>query len=159
MRLAKPAGLRDIPRLPANSRYPMLSGRSSGVERHLAKVNVVSSNLIARSILCRLFGHPQASRIAPGERTGERCWPLPLWDEYRKQLDSAVADIQNTGGRPAGTLTAGWFLKEFVGDTPWVHLDIAGTAWSEDPAPYLRKGATGVPTRLFIEWVRERAEK
>jgi leucyl aminopeptidase len=96
---------------------------------------------------------------AVGERTGERCWPLPLWDEYRKQLDSAVADLQNTGGRPAGSLTAGWFLKEFVGEIPWVHLDIAGTAWAEEPVSYLRKGATGVPTRLFVEWVRERAER
>jgi leucyl aminopeptidase len=94
---------------------------------------------------------------AVGERTGERCWPLPLWDPYRKQLDSEVADLKNVGGRPAGSITAGWFLKEFVGDTPWVHLDIAGTAYRDEPAPYLRKGPTGVPTRLFIEWIRERA--
>ncbi|HSH44361.1 MAG TPA: leucyl aminopeptidase [Longimicrobiales bacterium] len=96
---------------------------------------------------------------AVGERTGERCWPLPLWDEFRKQIDSDVADIKNTGGRPAGSITAGWFLKEFVGDVPWVHLDIAGTAYRSEPAPYLRKGPTGVPTRLFIEWIRERAER
>jgi leucyl aminopeptidase len=95
---------------------------------------------------------------AAGERTGERCWPLPLWKEYRKQLDSAVADIQNTGGRPAGTITAGWFLREFAGDVPWAHLDVAGTAWRDEPLPYLRKGPTGVPTRLFVEWVRSRAE-
>lgn len=94
---------------------------------------------------------------AAGERAGQRCWPLPLWDEYRTQLDSEVADIKNSGGRSAGTITAGWFLKEFVGDTPWVHLDIAGTAWGDHPPAYLRKGATGVPTRLFIEWVRTRA--
>jgi leucyl aminopeptidase len=96
---------------------------------------------------------------ATGERTGERCWPLPLWDSYRKQLDSAVADLKNVGGRPAGSITAGWFLKEFVGDRPWVHLDIAGTAYRDEPLSYLRKGPTGVPTRLFIEWVRERAER
>ena len=96
---------------------------------------------------------------AVGERTGERCWPLPLWDEYRKQIKSDVADIKNSGGRPAGSITAGWFLKEFVGDVPWVHLDIAGTAWKDEAAPYLRKGATGVPTRLFIEWIRERAAR
>jgi leucyl aminopeptidase len=95
---------------------------------------------------------------AVGERTGERCWPLPLWDAYRKQLDSDVADLKNVGGRAAGSITAGWFLKEFVGSTPWVHLDIAGTAYRDEPAPYLRKGPTGVPTRLFIEWIRERAE-
>jgi leucyl aminopeptidase len=96
---------------------------------------------------------------AVGERTGERCWPLPLWDPYRKQLDSQVADLKNVGGRPAGSITAGWFLKEFVGSTPWAHLDIAGTAYRDEPAPYLRKGPTGVPARLFIEWVRERAER
>jgi leucyl aminopeptidase len=94
---------------------------------------------------------------AVGERTGERCWPLPLWDAYRKQLDSDVADLKNVGGRPAGSITAGWFLKEFVDSTPWVHLDIAGTAYRDEPAAYLRKGPTGVPTRLFIEWIRERA--
>jgi leucyl aminopeptidase len=92
-----------------------------------------------------------------GERTGERCWQLPLWDEYRTQIDSPVADIRNTGGRPGGSITAGMFLREFVGDIPWVHLDVAATAYREEPAPYLRKGPTGVPTRLFIEWVRARA--
>jgi leucyl aminopeptidase len=96
---------------------------------------------------------------AAGQRTGERCWPLPLWDEYREQIQSAVADIKNSGGRPAGSITAGWFLKEFVGeDVPWVHLDIAGTAYRDEAAPYLRKGAAGVPTRLLIDWVRARAD-
>jgi leucyl aminopeptidase len=95
---------------------------------------------------------------AAGQRTGERCWPLPLWDEYREQIDSAIADIKNSGGRPAGTITAGWFLKEFVGETPWAHLDIAGTAYRDEAAPYLRKGAAGVPTRLLIDWVRARAD-
>jgi leucyl aminopeptidase len=92
-----------------------------------------------------------------GERSGERCWPLPLWKEYRTQLDSTVADLQNIGGRPAGTITAATFLKEFVGDVPWAHLDIAGTAWGEGKLSYQRKGGTGVPTRLLVEWVRGRA--
>lgn len=95
---------------------------------------------------------------AAGQRTGERCWPLPLWDEYREQIDSTIADIKNSGGRAAGSITAGWFLKEFVqDDTPWVHLDIAGTAYRDETAPYLRKGAAGVPTRLLIDWVRSRS--
>jgi leucyl aminopeptidase len=94
---------------------------------------------------------------AAGSRVGERCWPLPLWDEYRPQLDSTIADLKNTGGRAAGAITGGWFLKEFV-DYPWVHLDIAGTAYTDEAAPFLRKGATGLPTRLFIEWVKARAE-
>jgi leucyl aminopeptidase len=96
---------------------------------------------------------------AAGQRVGERCWPLPLWDEYRELIDSNIADMKNSGGRAAGSITGGWFLKEFAGDMPWVHLDIAGTAYKDDAAPYLRKGATGVPTRLFIEWVRTRAQK
>jgi leucyl aminopeptidase len=95
---------------------------------------------------------------AAGQRTGERCWPLPLWDDYREQIDSTIADMKNSGGRAAGAITAGWFLKEFVADeTPWVHLDIAGTAYSDEAVPYLRKGAAGVPTRLLIDWVRSRA--
>lgn len=95
--------------------------------------------------------------LAAGELTGERCWQLPLWDEFRPQLDSDFADLKNVGGRPAGTITAGLFLKEFAGDAPWTHLDIAGTAYRDSPTPYLRKGATGAPTRLFVEWVRRRA--
>jgi len=94
---------------------------------------------------------------AAGLAAGDRCWPLPLWPDYREQIDSPFADIKNTGGRPGGSITAGWFLREFAGDIPWVHLDIAGTAYRDEPAPYLRKGPTGVPTRLFIEWVRRRS--
>jgi leucyl aminopeptidase len=92
-----------------------------------------------------------------GDRAGERCWPLPLWPEYREQLDSDVADMKNVGGRPAGTITAAAFLREFVGDVPWVHLDVAGTAYGESKLSYRRKGALGVPTRLLVEWVRSRA--
>jgi leucyl aminopeptidase len=95
---------------------------------------------------------------AIGDRVGERCWPLPLWREYRDQLDSSVADIKNSGGRPAGAITGGWFLREFAGASPWAHLDIAGTAYRDEAVPYLRKGATGAPTRIFIEWVRSRME-
>ncbi|MEZ4414767.1 MAG: leucyl aminopeptidase [Gemmatimonadota bacterium] len=92
-----------------------------------------------------------------GARTGERVWRLPLYAEYRKQLDSEVADLKNVGGRPAGTITAATFLKEFVGDLPWAHLDIAGTAYGDGSLPYQRKGALGVPTRLLFEWVRSRS--
>jgi leucyl aminopeptidase len=104
-------------------------------------------------------GRLQAQLRAAGQRTGERCWPLPLWDEYREQIDSNIADIRNSGGRAAGAITAGWFLKEFVSeDVPWAHLDIAGTAYREEAAPYLRKGAAGVPTRMLVDWVRARSE-
>ena len=96
--------------------------------------------------------------MAAGLRAGERCWNLPLWDEYRELLDSNIADIKNSGGRHAGTITGGWFLKDFVADdSPWAHLDIAGMAYKDEAASYLRKGATGTPARLFIEWVRNRS--
>jgi leucyl aminopeptidase len=91
-----------------------------------------------------------------GDRAGERCWPLPLWDAYRKQLESPVADLKNVGGRPAGTITAALFLKEFVGEVPWAHLDIAGTAYGEPRAPWHRPGGFGFPTRLLLEWIRGR---
>jgi len=94
---------------------------------------------------------------AAGERSGERCWPLPMYDEYRDQIKSDYADIKNSGGRPAGTITAGWFLREFVADVPWVHLDVAGTAYGDGKLSYLTKGSTGAPTRLFVEWVLSRA--
>jgi leucyl aminopeptidase len=92
-----------------------------------------------------------------GERSGQRCWPLPMFEEHREQIKSDYADIKNSGGRPGGAITAGWFLREFVGDFPWVHLDVAGTAYGDGKLAYLSKGSTGVPTRLFVEWVRARA--
>src|SRR4029077_7235214 len=79
-----------------------------------------------------------------GERAGERCWPLPLWDEYRDLLKSDVADIKNSGGRGAGSIAGGWFLKEFVEGYPWVHLDIAGTAYTDGEGPHQAKGPTAV---------------
>ncbi len=93
-----------------------------------------------------------------GEVAGERCWPLPLWDEYRSQIDSDVADVKNVGGRPAGSITAGWFLREFVTDVAWAHLDIAGTAYTDSNQPDLAKGPTGVGVRLFSHFVLGRAK-
>ena len=98
-----------------------------------------------------------AELLAAGERSGERCWRLPLWKEYRKQLDSDVADLKNIGGGEGGTITAAAFLREFVGDVKWAHLDIAGTAYGKKPKSYQRKGGFGIPTRLLVEWVRARA--
>jgi leucyl aminopeptidase len=94
-------------------------------------------------------------RVA-GDRSGERCWPLPLWKEYREQLDSTVADLKNVGGRPAGAITAATFLSEFVGDVSWAHLDVAGVAYGEGKLSYQRKGGFGTPTRLLLEWIRSR---
>jgi leucyl aminopeptidase len=90
-----------------------------------------------------------------GETTGERAWPLPLWEEHRKKIRSEVADIKNAGGREAGASTAAAFLSNFVGETPWVHLDIAGTAWTEKSGPHQKRGATGVGVRLLLELLRD----
>ncbi len=87
-----------------------------------------------------------------GERCAERVWQLPLFDEYSKQIKSDFADIKNTGGgREAGSIIGGAFLKEFVGDIPWVHLDIAGMAWTREGKPYVPKGSTGWGIRLLVE--------
>jgi leucyl aminopeptidase len=77
-------------------------------------------------------------------------WPMPLDEEYREQLKSVFADIQNIGTRYGGAVTAAMFLKEFVGDTPWAHLDIAGTDWLGEAKPFLAKGPSGVGVRTLI---------
>ena len=92
-----------------------------------------------------------------GERAGERCWPLPLWDEYRDLVKSEIADVKNSGGRSAGSIAGGWFLKEFVEGFPWVHLDIAGTAYTEGEVATQGKGPTAVGVRLFTEFLLKRA--
>jgi leucyl aminopeptidase len=101
-----------------------------------------------------LFGTPDGWRDLVGDTAaaaGDRCWPLPLYDEYAEQIRSDIADMMNSGGRPAGACTAAMFLKEFAGERPWCHIDIAGTAWAEDGKPYLPKGATGVAVRTLAE--------
>ncbi|MGH7500019.1 MAG: leucyl aminopeptidase [Gemmatimonadales bacterium] len=90
---------------------------------------------------------------AAGERAGERVWPLPLWDEYRDLMKSDIADVKNAGGRPAGSISAGWFLREFVEGFPWAHLDIAGTAYTDRDDATRVKGPTGIGVRLFTEFV------
>jgi leucyl aminopeptidase len=94
-----------------------------------------------------------------GERAGERVWPLPMWDEYRELMKSDIADVKNAGGRPAGSISAGWFLREFVDGFPWAHLDIAGTAYTERDEPARVKGPTGIGVRLFSEFVLKRSEQ
>ena len=88
--------------------------------------------------------------ITAGNESGERVWELPLWDDYKKDLESEIADIKNLGGRDAGSISAAKFLQEFVGDVPWAHLDIAGTAYGRKHVPYLGKGASGVGVRLLV---------
>jgi len=84
---------------------------------------------------------------------GERFWQLPMDKDYREMIKSDIADIKNSAGRNAGTITAAYFLREFAEDTPWVHLDIAGTAWENDRKPYMSKGPTGVAIRTLINYV------
>jgi leucyl aminopeptidase len=93
-----------------------------------------------------------------GNETGERVWELPLWDEYMDSIKSDIADLKNTGGRAGGTITAAMFLSKFVGEFPWVHLDIASTAWVDKAGDYLPKGSTGVGVRLMTGFVRRLAE-
>jgi leucyl aminopeptidase len=97
-----------------------------------------------------------AEILAAGKRAGEPAWPLPLWDDYKELIKSDVADIKNSGGRPAGAVTAAMFLREFAEGYPWAHLDIAGTAYSETDLVTIPKGPTGVPTGMFIEFIRGR---
>jgi len=91
-----------------------------------------------------------------GETCGERVWELPLWDSYGDAMKSDIADLKNAGSRDGGSITAGWFLKQFVGSTRWVHLDIAGTAWGDKSRPCAPKGASGVGVRLLIEYLANR---
>jgi leucyl aminopeptidase len=86
--------------------------------------------------------------------SGEKFWRLPLGEEYAELIKSDIGDIKNTGGRWGGAITAAEFLKVFVEDTPWIHLDIAGLAWVEDSKPYIAKGPSGVGVRSILEWVR-----
>ncbi|HEX4020950.1 MAG TPA: leucyl aminopeptidase [Acidobacteriaceae bacterium] len=88
------------------------------------------------------------------EVSGERFWRLPVEDDYREMIVSDIGDIKNTGGRWGGAITAAMFLKEFVEDTPWVHLDIAGVAWMEENKPWIAKGPSGIAVRSILEWVR-----
>jgi leucyl aminopeptidase len=94
---------------------------------------------------------PLLERVfAAAKIEGERMWQLPLDDDYKEYLKSTFADLPNIGGRYGGAITAAYFLKEFTEDKPWVHLDIAGTAWLDEAKPYLSKGPTGLPVRTFV---------
>ncbi len=101
-----------------------------------------------------LFGTPEAwveTVRRASDRAGDRMWPMPVFDDYKELFKSEIADFANTGGRAGGAITGALFVREFTGDLPWVHIDIAGTAWAEDGKPYQPKGATGVGVRTLAE--------
>jgi leucyl aminopeptidase len=92
--------------------------------------------------------------LASAKAAGEKMWQLPMDDEYREFIKGSFADIQNIGsGKGGGSITGAWFIREFAGDTPWIHLDIAGTAWNDDAKPWLAKGPTGVAVRTLVHLV------
>jgi leucyl aminopeptidase len=97
--------------------------------------------------------------VTAGKETGELMWQLPMYDDYKEQLKSDIADIKNIGGRYGGSITAAKFLEEFVDKTPWVHLDIAGTSDTDKEKGYIVKGATGVPVRTLVNFVLSQAKK
>jgi leucyl aminopeptidase len=123
---------------------------------HLVDIATLTGAIVTAlgKLTSGLFGTPQSwvdivRRVA--DRAGDRTWPMPLFEEYREQIKSDIADMANTGGRPAGSVTAALFLKEFTGGLPWAHIDIAGTAWAEESKPYLPKGPSGVAVRTLVE--------
>jgi leucyl aminopeptidase len=93
--------------------------------------------------------------LKASEAAGERMWALPMDEEYNELLKSAFADLANIGGRWGGAITAAKFLEPFVDGKPWVHLDIAGTAWLDEGKPFLAKGPSGVPVRSFVRLAME----
>lgn len=97
--------------------------------------------------------------IKAGREVDEKVWSLPLGDAYDKMINSGVADMQNIGPRWGGSITAAQFLKRFVGDTKWAHLDIAGVTWSKKGSATAPKGGTGFGVRLLDQWVRNKIEK
>jgi len=92
-----------------------------------------------------------------GRAEGEPGWQLPLWMDYRKNIESTVADVKNTGGRYGGAINAALFLREFVGDVPWAHMDVAGTAFVEHNNEYWPRGGTGSPARTIIRYIESQA--
>jgi leucyl aminopeptidase len=95
--------------------------------------------------------------IDAAARASEPGWRMPLWDEYREQIKSDIADVKQTGGRAAGSVTAALFLSEFADGFPWVHLDVAGTAYSETDLVAIPRGPTGTPVGTFVEFARGRS--
>jgi leucyl aminopeptidase len=131
--------------------------RSLGATHLIDVATLTGACVIALGSVCTgIFGNDQEfidHIIRAGREAGEKIWQLPLFDEYKEQIKGDFADIKTVGGREAGAITAAMFLKDFVEDTPWAHLDIAGTSYSSKAKGYLHKGGTGVAVRTLINLV------
>jgi len=131
--------------------------KKEGAKLMVDVATLTGAMVIALGDICTgAFGNNQELMdkvITAGAEAGERIWQMPMYDEYKEQNKSEVADIKNVGGRLAGPITAAQFLAEFVSDTHWVHLDIAGTNMTGKTKNYLVKGATGVPVRTLVNLV------
>ncbi len=137
-------------------------GRKIGLSHMIDVATLTGAIVIALGeVSTGVFGNDQEvvdGVIKASRKAGEKMWQLPLFDEYKEQNKSDVADVKNTGGRPAGSITAAQFLAEFSEDTPWVHLDIAGTFLSSKDKGYVVKGATGVPVRTLVNYILDMAK-
>jgi len=131
--------------------------KQQGASPILDAATLTGAAIIALGPVCTgAFGNDEGlvqEVIEAGKQAGEPIWAMPLLPDYRDLLKSDFADIKNTGGRQGGAITAAWFIGEFVEDTPWVHLDIAPTFWSDKENHYFVKGATGVAVRTFVQFV------
>lgn len=136
-------------------------GRKHGISPMIDVATLTGAIVTALGGICvGAFSNDQTEVdriLKAGEKAGEKIWQLPIFDEYREQNKSDVADVKNTGGRPAGSITAALFLNEFSEDTPWVHLDIAGVDIARKETGYLVKGATGIPVRTLVNYVLDLA--
>ncbi len=132
--------------------------------RQLGCTHLVDAATLTGAVVVAL-GHANAGVFAnddaiyerfhkANEEAGEKMWRLPLDDEYKDQIRSSIADIMNTGGRWGGAINAAMFLQEFAEETPWIHLDIAGTAWVEEQKPWIAKGPSGIALRSLVEFVK-----
>lgn len=135
--------------------------RQRGLSPLIDVATLTGACRVALGTVCSgIFGNDQElvdRVIAAGKSAGERFWQLPLFDEYKEQNKSDTADVKNSGGQPAGAITAAQFLHEFAEDTPWAHLDIAGTSMTDRESGWQVKGSTGVPVRTFVNLVLEMA--
>jgi leucyl aminopeptidase len=138
-------------------------GRREGLSPMIDVATLTGAMRAALGTVCTgaFTNHPPTLRriLRAAAATGEKTWRFPMFDEYKEQNRSDVADIKNTGGANAGSITAALFLAEFSESTPWVHLDIAGTARQESTKGYLIKGSSGVPVRTLVQFVLNEAQR